>query len=88
MPSTARNALAERGDTEFGRCVGCHGPGAIGAGMAPDLRASEVVGSSEAFDAILRGGSLKQNGMPQFAHLTDQQLIALRHHIRQRAEAD
>jgi quinohemoprotein ethanol dehydrogenase len=79
--------LAEQGGAEFGRCLVCHGPGAIGGGMAPDLRASEVVGSSTAFAAIVRGGSLKQNGMPQFAHLTDEQLMALRHYIRQQAEA-
>ena len=80
--------LAQQGGSEFGRCLACHGPGAIGAGMAPDLRASEVVGSSAAFESIVRGGSLTYNGMPRFDHLTDEQLLALRHYIRQQAEAE
>jgi len=80
-------ALAAQGASEFGRCVVCHGPGAISAGMAPDLRASEVTGSSEAFEAVVREGGLMKNGMPRFAHLTDTQLLALRHFIRQQAEA-
>jgi quinohemoprotein ethanol dehydrogenase len=56
--------------------------------MAPDLRASEVIGASTAFAAIVRDGSLKPSGMPRFAHLTDVQLLALRNYIRQQAELE
>jgi quinohemoprotein ethanol dehydrogenase len=81
-------ALAAQGDSEYGRCVICHGPGAISAGMAPDLRASQVIGASTAFEAIVRDGSLKPSGMPRYAHLTDVQLLALRNYIRQQAELE
>ena len=79
-------ALAALGAGEYGRCLVCHGIGVISVGMAPDLRASEIIGASTGFDAIVRGGTLKHNGMPRFAHLTDAQLLALRHYIRQQAE--
>ena len=81
-------ALAEQGKSDYGPCFACHGPGALASGMAPDLRASEAVRRSTAFEAIVRDGGLKHNGMPRFAHLTDAQLTALRHYIRQQAEID
>lgn len=80
-------ALAEQGAGEYGRCLLCHGFDAKSAGMAPDLRASAIVGASASFDAIVRGGSLKNNGMPRFANLSDEQLNALRHYIRQQADS-
>jgi len=80
--------LAEQGAVEYGRCFACHGPGAVAVGMAPDLRASELIGNSEAFETVVRGGGLMQNGMPRFAHLTDQQMMAIRHYIRQQAEVE
>ena len=54
--------------------------------MAPDLRASVVVLSPEVFESVVRGGDRRKFGMPQYAHLTDEQLINLRHYIRQQAE--
>ena len=78
--------LAANGADEYGRCFACHGPGAVSAGMAPDLRASAIIGSSESFEAVVRGGANKQNGMPEYSHLTDEQLLALRHYIRSEAQ--
>jgi quinohemoprotein ethanol dehydrogenase len=69
-----------------GICAGCHGPGAVAAGMAPDLRASGVVLSVNAFAEVVRGSRVAK-GMPRYDGLTDEQLLALRHYIRQQAEA-
>ena len=80
-------ALAEQGADEYGRCGHCHGPGAKSGGMAPDLRASALVGSAEAFASVVRDGARMPNGMPRYAHLTDEELLALRHYLRREAEA-
>ncbi len=78
--------LAGQGAGMYGRCSFCHGGGAIAGGMAPDLRASVMVGSDEAFANVVRGGSASENGMPTFASLTDDELLALRHYVRLQAE--
>jgi quinohemoprotein ethanol dehydrogenase len=78
--------LAEAGATTFGRCGDCHGPDAISAGMAPDLRASLLIQSPEAFAEVVRDGSRAANGMPIFPELTDDELLELRNYIRQQAE--
>ncbi len=78
--------LAEQGADEYGRCGYCHGPGAKSGGMAPDLRASAVLASAEAFADVVRGGSRMRNGMPRYTHLSDEQLLALRHYLRREAE--
>ncbi len=81
-------AAATRGAAVFGaRCVMCHGPGAVASGQAPDLRASAVVLSTSGFGAVVRGGALRAKGMPSFAEFSDQRLEALRHYIRQQANA-
>ena len=77
--------LVSLGIDQYARCVLCHGPGAVAGGTAPDLRASELPLSPDAFDVIVRGGSLEARGMPRFAELTDRELEALRHYIRYRA---
>jgi quinohemoprotein ethanol dehydrogenase len=82
-----RQDLAEQGWGEYaGRCMACHGFDAISPGMAPDLRASAVLGSAEAFADVVRGGSRQQNGMPAYRHLTDEQLLKIRHYVRREAE--
>jgi quinohemoprotein ethanol dehydrogenase len=53
--------------------------------MAPDLRASQIVLSAEAFAVIVRDGSLVGRGMPAHPQITDAQLEALQHYIRRRA---
>jgi quinohemoprotein ethanol dehydrogenase len=78
--------LAQAGAGVFGRCTGCHGPGAVAAGMAPDLRASPVVPGFDAFAQVVRGGVRAIRGMPQYADLTDEQLRVLQHYIRGQAE--
>ncbi len=78
-------ALAERGKHVYKDCVICHGTAVVAGGYAPDLRASHVPLSASAFAAIVRDGALENRGMPAFPELSDQDLEALRHYIRERA---
>jgi len=78
--------LAEQGSGEYAsRCIVCHGFDAISPGMAPDLRASPVLASTDAFADVVRNGSRKENGMPRFAHVSDEQLLKIRHYVRREA---
>jgi quinohemoprotein ethanol dehydrogenase len=79
-------ATANRAIERFGRmCATCHGVDAIAAGAAPDLRASAVPQSVEAFAAIVRDGALEVNGMPRFEEFDDAELDELRQYIRTEA---
>jgi quinohemoprotein ethanol dehydrogenase len=78
--------LADAGAGEFGRCVVCHGFDAISPGMAPDLRASPLVAWDDAFAEVVSNGARMQNGMPRFRHLSDEQLLKIRHYLRREAE--
>jgi len=73
------------GAQTYSNCVLCHGMGVVGGGIAPDLRASPVPLSAEAFTHIVRDGSLLARGMPKFAELSDAQLDGMRHFLRQKA---
>ncbi len=76
----------EEGRFVYGQhCTICHGVSAIAGGSAPDLRASPVPLSADAFAAIVRDGALQARGMPPFAELKDVELEAVRHYIRERA---
>jgi len=66
-------------------CVICHGAGMVGGGAAPDLRKAAAPLSFETFDAVVRGGALRSNGMPQFDNLTEREAQGVQHYIRQRA---
>tara|TARA_B110000240_G_scaffold32922_1_gene35638 strand:+ start:711 stop:1910 length:1200 start_codon:yes stop_codon:yes gene_type:complete len=80
-------ATAESGALDYESiCSACHGGVAIAAGMAPDLRASGVILSADAFEQVVRGGTLKSRGMPPFADFSDADLNSIRHYIRQQAE--
>ena len=79
-------AAAESGALDYESiCSACHGGVAIAAGMAPDLRASGVILSADAFEQVVRGGTLKSRGMPPFADFSDADLNSIRHYIRQQA---
>ena len=79
-------AKAVIGKEIFGQCSFCHGDKAISGGLAPDLRASPVVVTKAAFADVLHSGSRRQRGMPSYENLSDTQLEALQHFIRQQAE--
>ncbi|HEY3731437.1 MAG TPA: PQQ-dependent dehydrogenase, methanol/ethanol family [Steroidobacteraceae bacterium] len=76
---------AKQGSYEFLRCLLCHGTAAVAGGNAPDLRASSVPLSFDAFAAVVRGGTLIKRGMPAFPELSDAQLNSIRHYLRARA---
>lgn len=80
-------ALAARGEGIFGgRCSVCHGMGAIAGGTAPDLRGSEAVADAATFTEIVRNGALVSAGMPRFAEFRPDQIEAIRHYLRTRAD--
>jgi quinohemoprotein ethanol dehydrogenase len=81
-------AKAKQGEYEYARCTLCHGMGVVAGGIAPDLRASPVLLSPEAFAHVVRDGALAPRGMPRFSELSDTQLEALRHFVRQTARRD
>jgi quinohemoprotein ethanol dehydrogenase len=79
-------AKASKGEKVYTyHCFACHGVGAIAGGTAPDLRASQIPLSSEAFDAVVREGALESQRMPKFGELSSEDTEAIRHYIRQRA---
>jgi len=77
--------LTALGENEYWRCSNCHGAGMYGGSMAPDLRASPIPLDVSAFAAVVRDGAKTEMGTPLHPYLTDEQLEALRHFIRQRA---
>jgi quinohemoprotein ethanol dehydrogenase len=78
--------LAADGAKVFDNCSFCHGSGAVSGGATPDLRASALVVTDEAFANVVRGGALVERGMPAFNNLSDKHLQALQHYIREQAE--
>lgn len=78
-------SLVFKGAAEYGPCRSCHGGNAISMGMAPDLRASAIPLNLNLFRQVVKNGTSVKMGMPGFAHLTDDQLTALMHYIRDRA---
>ncbi|HKY90018.1 MAG TPA: PQQ-dependent dehydrogenase, methanol/ethanol family [Nevskiaceae bacterium] len=80
-------ARAATGEMLFVNCVMCHGLAAIGSGAAPDLRASAVTLSADAFRAVVRDGTLEARGMPRFQELSDDELESMRLYVRRQARA-
>jgi quinohemoprotein ethanol dehydrogenase len=58
----------------------------VAGGVAPDLRSSFVPTSAQAFENVVRGGALLQNGMPRFDEFDDATLAAIREYIRSQAD--
>jgi quinohemoprotein ethanol dehydrogenase len=82
----ADTAAAGRGAVAYHyQCYLCHGMGAVAGGGAPDLRASAMPLSAEAFHGIVKGGALLPNGMPRFDFLSDADVEAIRQYVRSRA---
>ena len=69
-------------------CHLCHGFMAIAGGGAPDLRASPLALSAQAFRTVLKEGPLLPRGMPLYDDLTDAEIASLYAYIRQRARVD
>ncbi len=67
-PATAPAAAIARGATVYDTwCSSCHGAGAIGIGIVPDLRRTPLLASAEAWQQVVIGGERKPHGMASFA---------------------
>lgn len=68
--STGRPEQIATGQRLYGRyCMVCHGEGAIGGGVNPDLRFSGYLTSPDGWRSVLLGGDLSENGMPNFTRV-------------------
>ena len=78
----------ERGAALFSEyCAACHGVGAVGGGVTPDLRFSPPA-IRENFAQIVNGGALVAQGMPAFAgQLAPRDLDAIALYLADRAYA-
>jgi len=66
LPADFDAAAIQAGSDTYHRwCLVCHGPGAVGGGVLPDLRMAEPA-IYDALEAIVLGGALEANGMPRF----------------------
>ena len=85
---TATDETITHGHALFHRfCHVCHGDGAIGSGVVPDLRWSANMQSKDAWHAVVIEGGLKENGMAGFRQrLTDDDAEAIRAYVIRRAE--
>jgi alcohol dehydrogenase (cytochrome c)/quinohemoprotein ethanol dehydrogenase len=89
LPEPADTASVDRGGPLFAQfCAPCHGGGAVGGGITPDLRASGLLSSDVFYDVVLNG-ILKDQGMVSFkSALTHEDVTAIRNYIIHRANED
>jgi quinohemoprotein ethanol dehydrogenase len=81
-------ALATGGGPLYAQlCVVCHGAGAVSGGVAPDIRASRIVLSRDAFEEVVLRGALRATGMSRFPTLTPDEAESIRHYVRSMARA-
>ena len=86
-PLDATPATVQRGKRLYHQyCVGCHGDSAIGGGVLPDLRYTQL---HDAWDAIVLEGTLSSRGMVAFAPvLSKADSGAIQSYVISRAHAD
>jgi len=77
------DTVAEQGFTVYDRyCGACHGSGAVGSGVIPDLRYSALQGSPEAWANVVLDGAFADRGMVGFGdELTAEDAEAIRHYV-------
>jgi len=75
--------LAAQGHADYERyCAGCHGTGAVGGGVVPDLRYSPAITVQQGFSAIVGDGALTSRGMVGFKkELSPERIEAIRQFI-------
>ena len=67
-------------------CSTCHGGGAVGGGVLPDLRRSGYLADKAAWNTVLREGALAKQGMISFAPvMTEAQTDTVRAYVIDRA---
>ena len=89
-PSRASADLLAAGGKHYARyCAVCHAPGAVGSTVLPDLRRSGTLSNATAWQQVVHGGALKDNGMASFADsLSKQEIDAIREYVIFRANQD
>ena len=89
-PSRASVQTIAAGRALYGRYCGvCHGAGAVGSTVLPDLRRSSTLASPDAWLAVLHEGILQDRGMASFEEsLSKQQVEAIRAFVIHRANED
>jgi quinohemoprotein ethanol dehydrogenase len=87
--ATADAATVASGRALFAQyCTVCHGEGAVGGGVVPDLRASSFLGNDFWYEIVLNG-AMKDAGMAPFNAVLDKNdATAIRAYIIQRANED
>ena len=75
------------GGSNFQRyCLVCHGPGAVGNGVLPDLRKSNTIADADLWKSVVIDGILKGNGMVSFGSvLTPKEAEQMRAYVISRA---
>ncbi|MGE3600075.1 MAG: PQQ-binding-like beta-propeller repeat protein, partial [Dehalococcoidia bacterium] len=67
----------------YDTCYVCHGVEMMAAGAAPDLRRSAIAVDLKKLTEVVKNGSLRSRGMPDYPEYTQEQIEALQHYIRQ-----
>lgn len=63
-------------------CAGCHGGGAIGGGVVPDLRYSGFIQEAAAFKSAVLDGLLEAGGMVGFgSEISEEEAEAIRAYL-------
>lgn len=88
--STGTAEQIAQGERLFMRyCMVCHGEGAVGGGINPDVRFSGYLTDAEAWLSVVRGGSLAENGMPSFTSVLPAELAeTIRLYVIDKANED
>ena len=83
---TASHSEIEKGRVLYATfCARCHGAEVVSSGLTPDLRYS-ATGIHEKFEEIVRGGALREVGMPAFSEdLTSAQVRLIHAYVLDRA---
>ena len=70
-------------------CASCHGAGAVGVGLLPDLRRTPFLRSEQAWENVVLGGAFKAHGMASFEKVIDaDDAKAIRQFVILRANQD
>ncbi|MCB1699071.1 MAG: c-type cytochrome, partial [Halioglobus sp.] len=65
-------------------CMGCHGLNAVSGLLIPDLRGSAFLWDEKGWEAVVRGGQLKDRGMASFAdNISAEESEAIRSYVIQ-----
>jgi quinohemoprotein ethanol dehydrogenase len=91
VPMPTFHLTASRPEIEKGRvlfatfCARCHGAEVASSGLVPDLRYA-TAGTHEKFEEIVRGGALRELGMPSFSEdVTSAQVRLIQAYVLDRA---